>query len=64
MQEMLKHNILMPQVVVAYRHGEAELQLVERALAETMPVIAKALRDGLENYIEGPLVKPVFRKLN
>ena len=64
MQEMLKHNILMPQVVVAYRHGDAELQLVERALADTMLVIAKALNEGLEKYIHGPLVKPVFRKLN
>ena len=64
MQEMLKHNILMPQVVVAYRHGDAELKLVEHALADAMPVIAKALHEGFEKYIHGPLVQPVFRKLN
>lgn len=64
MQEMLKHNILMPQVVVAYRHGDAELKLVEHALADAMPVIARALKEGFEKYIHGPLVQPVFRKLN
>lgn len=64
MQEMLRHNILMPQVVVAYRHGDAELALVEQALAQVMPVMARGAKQGAEGLIEGPPVKPVFRKWN
>jgi glutamate-1-semialdehyde 2,1-aminomutase len=64
MQEMIKHGILMPQVVVAYRHGPAELALVQQALDQVMPVIAQGVDGGVERLIQGPLVKPVFRKWN
>ena len=64
MQEMLKHGVLIPWVAVSLAHGDEELALTLEAAATSLRVYAKALEDGIDRYLEGPAVKPVFRRYN
>ncbi|MDO8463829.1 MAG: glutamate-1-semialdehyde 2,1-aminomutase [Gallionella sp.] len=63
-QEMIRNGVLMPWITLAYRHGEEELAITERAIDQTFSIYCKALEEGVGKYLEGPIVKPVFRKYN
>ena len=63
-QEMIKNGVLMPWIALSYRHGLEELAITERALNATFAVYRKALDEGVEKYLVGPAIKPVFRKHN
>ncbi len=63
-QEMIKNGVLMPWIALSYRHGDAELALTEQALDAAFRVYRRALEEGTENYLQGPAIKPVFRKYN
>ena len=63
-QEMIRSGVLMPWMALSYRHGEAELNATERALDATFAIYRKALEDGVQKYLVGPVIKPVFRKHN
>lgn len=63
-QEMIKNGVLMPWIALSYRHGDAELALTEQAIDAAFGVYRRALEEGTENYLQGPVIKPVFRKFN
>jgi len=63
-QEMVKNGVLMPWIALCYRHGDEELVQTAAALDKTFPVYNSALEKGVENYLVGPAIKPVFRKVN
>lgn len=63
-QEMIRQGVMMPWIALSWRHGDAELALTERALDAALKVYCKALDDGVDRYLEGPVIKPVFRKTN
>lgn len=63
-QEMARHGVLMSWIAVSLSHGETELQITLDAARKAMQVCAKALSDGVDKYLEGPVMKPVFRKFN
>lgn len=63
-QEMIRNGVLMPWIGQSYRHGEEELAFTERALDKTFAVYRKAMEEGVDKYLHGPAVKPVFRKFN
>jgi glutamate-1-semialdehyde 2,1-aminomutase len=63
-QEMVRGGVLMPWIALSYRHGEEELRLTARALDAALPVYRKALEHGVERYLVGPAIKPVFRRYN
>lgn len=63
-QEMIRNGVFMPWIALCYRHGEVELAVTERALDAAFPVYRKALEEGVEKYLVGPAIKPVFRKYN
>ena len=63
-QEMIRNGVLMLWIALSYRHGEEELALTERALDKTFAVYRRALEEGVDKYLEGPVIKPVFRKFN
>ena len=64
LQEMIKNKILMPWIALCYHHGIKELKLTENALKKVLPVIRKALDGRVSDYLEGDVIKPVFRKYN
>lgn len=63
-QEMIRNGVLMPWIALSWRHGDVELALTEKALDRVLPVYRKALGEGVEKYLQGPAIKPVFRKFN
>jgi len=64
LQELVKHGILMPCVSVSYAHGERELASTLDGLEQAAGIYGRALADGPDRWLEGPVVKPVFRKFN
>lgn len=63
-QEMLRNGVLMPWIALCYRHGEEELAATERAIEQAFNTYRHALDEGVEKYLIGPAIKPVFRKHN
>ncbi len=63
-QEMVKQGVLMPWIALSFRHGAEELALTEKAARHALRVYAQALDEGVDKYLEGPAIKPVFRKHN
>lgn len=63
-QEMVRNGVLMPWIALSWRHGDAELAHTEQALDATFAVYRRAMQDGVDKYLQGPAIKPVFRKFN
>ncbi len=63
-QEMIKHGVLIPWVALSTAHTDIELEITLDAAKKAMKIYAQALEDGVEKYLVGPAIKPVFRKNN
>lgn len=63
-QEMIRNGVLMPCIAVSQAHGEDELKLTADAADASFKVLKKALEGKMEDYLVGPVVKPVFRSHN
>ncbi|MBI5563113.1 MAG: glutamate-1-semialdehyde 2,1-aminomutase [Deltaproteobacteria bacterium] len=63
-QEMIKNGVLMPWVAVAYAHQDNEITMALEAGRKSLSVYKKALDEGVEKYLSGRAIKPVFRKRN
>jgi glutamate-1-semialdehyde 2,1-aminomutase len=63
-QELLKRGVMMPWVAISQSHGPAELQLTLEALDGALSVYAQALDGGVEKFLQGPAIRPVFRSHN
>jgi glutamate-1-semialdehyde 2,1-aminomutase len=63
-QEMIKSGILMPWIALSYSHGEAELRKTLMAARDALQIYKQALTNGIDHYLVGPTIKPVFRKSN
>lgn len=63
-QELIRHGVLMPWVAVSIAHGDEELALTFSAAKKALKIYVRALDEGVEKYLEGPEVRPVFRKYN
>lgn len=64
MQEMVRNGVLMPWISPSLAHGIAELDATARALDATFAAYSRALASCVHDFLEGPAVKPVFRKFN
>lgn len=64
MQELVRRGILGPSFVVNYSHDDAAIDATVEAVAEALPIYARALEDGVESFLSGPSVKPVYRRFN
>ena len=63
-QEMIRSGVLMPWIALSYRHGDVELERTEHALDSAFKIYRRALHEGVESFLEGPPIKPVFRTHN
>ena len=61
---MIRNGVLMPWIALSYRHGQEALATTERALDQSLKVYRQAIEDGVEKYLKGAVIKPVFRKFN
>lgn len=61
LQELLKRGILASSIVVGYAHSEADIRQTVDAFDGALAVYRRALDEGVERYLVGRPVKPVFR---
>ncbi len=63
MQEMIKRGILFQgSFVPCFSHTFDDINYFIRAFSETLTILKSATNNGLENFLIGDIVKPVFRK--
>jgi len=63
-QEMIRNGLLMPWIAISYAHQEKELNQTLDAVRNSLKIYSKALDDGIEKFLAGPAIKPVFRTFN
>lgn len=64
-QELIKSGVLMPSwIAVSYSHSNEEIAITLNAFERAFKVYKSALNQGVEKYLQGPEIKPVFRKYN
>lgn len=64
LQETIKRGLLMPSLVVSYSHTDADIDYTVDAIHRALRVYRRALNDGVDRYLVGRSVKPVFRSHN
>ncbi|MDR4506243.1 MAG: glutamate-1-semialdehyde 2,1-aminomutase [Candidatus Scalindua sp.] len=64
LQEIIKRGILAPSLVVSYSHTDADIDRTIEAFHEAFVIYQKALNEGIEKYLVGRPVKPVWRRFN
>lgn len=62
MQEMIKRGVIGPSFVVSYSHTENDIDRTLDAAHETLGIYRQALDVGVEKFLTGRPVKPVFRR--
>lgn len=62
--EMMRQGIMMPYIAIAYQHTETEITMTLEAVEKAIKVYADALNDDVDKYLNGNIIKPVFRKYN
>ena len=60
----MKRGILMPSLVVSFSHRDEDIDRTVEAVGEALRVYRQALDGGIERFLEGRSVKPVFRPRN
>lgn len=63
-QELIRRGVLMPWIAVSQAHGEKELAHTLDAVDGALGIYRRALNEGVERYLEGPAIRPVFRQFN
>jgi glutamate-1-semialdehyde 2,1-aminomutase len=64
MQDLIRRGVLGPSFVLSYSHSDADIQHTAEAVHGAHIVYRKALDEGVDKYLEGRPVKPVYRIFN
>lgn len=60
-QELIRGGVLAPSFIVSYSHTEADIDATIAAVRAALPIYRDALEHGVERYLIGAPVKPVYR---
>ena len=63
-QETMKRGILAPSLIVSYSHTDKDIDRTAEAFHEAFIIYRKALEEGIEKYLVGRPVQPVWRVYN
>ena len=64
LQEMVKNQVLIPWVALCYMHAASDIDRALEAGRNSLKVYRHALNEGLDKFLVGRPIKPVFRKYN
>jgi glutamate-1-semialdehyde 2,1-aminomutase len=64
LQETIKRGLIMPSLVVSYSHTDEDIARTIAAVDGALRVYRRALDEGIEHYLVGRPVQPVYRKYN
>lgn len=62
LQETIRRGILMSSLVVTYSHTDDDIDRTLAAIDGALGVYAKALNEGAEKYLVGPVPRPIYRR--
>ena len=64
LQEVIKHGVIAPSLVVSYSHTDKDIDHTLNAFNEALFIYRKALDEGVDKYLTGSPVKPAVRRYN
>lgn len=64
MQECLKRGLLAPSLIISFSHRNEDIDQTLDIINEAAVIYRKALDEGVDKYLEGRPVQPVYRKKN
>lgn len=64
LQETIRRGLLAPSLIVSYSHGDDEIDQITEIIHEALHVYRRALDEGIDKYLEGRPVQPVWRRYN
>jgi glutamate-1-semialdehyde 2,1-aminomutase len=64
LQELIRRGVIAPSFVVSAAHSDADVDRSIEAVSGALGVYRRALEDGVERYLVGRPVKPVWRTHN
>ena len=63
LQELIRRGILAPSFVMSFAHSDADIDYTIDAVAQSLGVYRQALDGGVERFLVGRPVRPVFRAI-
>lgn len=64
MQEVIRRGVIGPSFVVSFSHMDDDIRRTIDAVHGALGIYRKAIDEGVEKYLDGRSVKPVFRMFN
>ncbi|MDX2072280.1 MAG: glutamate-1-semialdehyde 2,1-aminomutase [Haliscomenobacter sp.] len=64
LQELIKGGVIAPNLVLSYAHKEKDIDQTVEIFHEALGIYQKAITEGVEKYLEGESVQPVYRRWN
>lgn len=64
LQEMARRGILINYIAPSYAHNDSAIDETLTAMDAALAIYADALQQGPDHFLEGPVLKPVFRPYN
>ncbi|MCB0687791.1 MAG: glutamate-1-semialdehyde 2,1-aminomutase [Saprospiraceae bacterium] len=64
LQEIMKQGIIAPNLVISFAHQDDQVDETIDVFDHAFGIYRKALDEGIENYLVGRSVQPVYRKWN
>ncbi len=64
LQQTLRRGLLAPNFIVSYSHSDEDVDRTVEIVSEALVVYRKALTEGVENYLDGRSIQPVYRRFN
>jgi len=64
LQEMVERGVIINYLAPGYSHRDEHIDASLEAARAALGVCARALDSGIDRFLRGPVVKPVFRKFN
>jgi glutamate-1-semialdehyde 2,1-aminomutase len=62
LQELMKGGVLAPSFVVSYSHTDCDIDRTLDVIDRALHVYRRALSEGLNGFLQGRAVQPVFRR--
>jgi glutamate-1-semialdehyde 2,1-aminomutase len=54
----------MPSLIVSFSHTDADIERTLDGINEALYIYSRAINEGVDKYLKGRPVKPVFRTFN
>jgi glutamate-1-semialdehyde 2,1-aminomutase len=64
LQELIRNGVIAPSFVVSFSHSKDHIERTIEAVDASLKIYSAALADGVDRFLVGPPVKPVYRKFN